>query len=487
MKVLIDIAAMSLAFGTSTAWGATYYLAPTSMGGNDSNSGTIASSPWLTPNHSINCGDTIIALPSTAYSNADFSSGKWGTVSCSTGDNVAWLKCQDFDQCKMTVIDNHGFYVDKSYWGVQGFEVNANASTAGACFGAAPSSTNPANIHHIVFANNVANGCQDGGLESWNLNKNSVDYFAIVGNIAYNAAQGSQNCYSGISVYEPVQSDWVSGTHIYIAGNLSYGNIDPKICAGGMADGGDGIILDTFDGSQQGTPTFAAQAAVENNIAIGNGWKGLEVQNNAANNLGNSLHAPIFLINNTVTGNALDNAEVSAMCSEADINVGFNIWAWSNLFASTTAEACGGNYKYGFLTYDGDSTDSIAWNFIYGVTSWQDESSWTDTPAPKGAIGSFSFGTTNINNIPPAFTDPVIPGAPKCSGYSSVAACMAQTVASYVPKASQAAGYGYQVPSNTYSSDDYFPAWLCGTNLPTGLVSNHCMKFTRGTGVELLY
>src|SRR5579864_7747845 len=79
----------------------TYYLATATAGGSDSNSGTSESAPWLTPNHAINCGDVILAAAG-AYSAANFSYGKWGTVTCTGGNNVAWLKCAAFDACKFT-------------------------------------------------------------------------------------------------------------------------------------------------------------------------------------------------------------------------------------------------------------------------------------------------------------------------------------------------------------------------------------------------
>src|ERR1700719_2855781 len=66
----------------SPAWATTYFLAPVSGGGSDSNNGTSASTPWLSPNHAVNCGDVIIAAASTSYSSANFVDGKWGTVTC---------------------------------------------------------------------------------------------------------------------------------------------------------------------------------------------------------------------------------------------------------------------------------------------------------------------------------------------------------------------------------------------------------------------
>src|SRR6202049_1571198 len=104
----------------SQAWGTTYYLAPAAGGGNDSNNGTTASTPWLSPNHAVNCGDVILAAPGT-YTATNFSYSKWGTVKCAGGNNVAWLKCATFDTCKVTASGSFvAMAVTQSYWGVQG-------------------------------------------------------------------------------------------------------------------------------------------------------------------------------------------------------------------------------------------------------------------------------------------------------------------------------------------------------------------------------
>src|SRR6266436_2041806 len=80
---------------------ATYYLAPAGLGGKDSNSGADPSHPWLTPNHSLHCGDVILSAPSSAYVATNFRTNNWGVVTCPAGNNVAWLKCQTFDGCKI--------------------------------------------------------------------------------------------------------------------------------------------------------------------------------------------------------------------------------------------------------------------------------------------------------------------------------------------------------------------------------------------------
>src|ERR1700688_834034 len=89
-----------------------YFLNTAAGGGSDANNGLTSGAPWLSPNHSVNCGDVITAAASTAYAAANFTSGKWGTVTCAGGNNVAWLKCATFDACKITSTTVHGMVVD---------------------------------------------------------------------------------------------------------------------------------------------------------------------------------------------------------------------------------------------------------------------------------------------------------------------------------------------------------------------------------------
>jgi hypothetical protein len=181
-------AAASHASQSVSRRGNTFYLAPAAMGGRDSNSGLLAGAPWLSPNHTLNCGDVILAAPSASYNSANFISGRWGKVYCPDGNNVAWLKCATFDACKITSnAGPAGMLVDQSYWGVQGWEVTMTAGAIwGGCFLAVPDDRQPQGIHHIIFANNVANGCQASGFASSNRrDKASVDYLAIVGNVAF--------------------------------------------------------------------------------------------------------------------------------------------------------------------------------------------------------------------------------------------------------------------------------------------------------------
>ncbi len=447
--------------GTNSA-GVTYYLAPRSAGGSDSNSGLSASEPWLSPNHDLNCGDVIEAAASTGYDSANFGSGKWGTVSCPSNNSVAWLKCATFDGCKI-YSTNQGIYVDHSYWGVQGWEVTVSGAGTGFCFGAAPEWSHPAEVHHIIFANNVANGCQEGGFSSFNVNTTaSVDYLSIVGNIAYNAAQSSAHCYSGIDIFQPIQSDAVAGTHIYIAGNFSYGNFDPNPCSGTIPTDGEGIILDTFDGSEGGIKTpFTAQTVVENNILVENGGRGFEVQNNMAG----SQHAHIYSRHNTISANNKDSHQVDVLCGEVLLLDASNTQISSNIVASNSAYGCGGYPVRAFSAYVADASDQVSGNFAYGLAA---------EPEFAYDSGAFTYGTGNSLGVNPSFTNEAAPSAPNCSGKANVNACMATVIADFTPTNSVAVSMGYQRPSSTTVSDPLFPQWLCNVNLPSGLVTMGC-------------
>jgi hypothetical protein len=436
-----------------------YYISPT---GSDSNVGT-SEFPWASPNHSIACGQ-IIQAANGSYSPSNFASGMWGTVTCPAGNNVAWLRCATFDGCKIS--GGGGIFVDHSYWGVEGWEVSAPTSVY-ACFVASPPIADAtANIHHIVFANNVANGCGGGGLVSFASGSYSADYLAIVGNIAYNAAQNSTHCFSGISVFEPEATDTLSGTHIYVAGNISYDNEDPSTCNSTPSTGGDGIILDSFDNF-----AYCQQAVVQNNIMVANGGHGFEKQGYVTNP---TCAAPTYVKNNTVWGNLRAEDSSTSLCAEWDINKDYGITATSNIVQANASTGCASNWIINMDAYDTSDTasgarpaSSISGNFIGPYTGVTDTSVYNDDG------DTFAFGS-NLTGISPSFARPTeYTTAPSCSGSANVPACMRALIADFTPRRS-AVGYGYQKPGNTGITDNLFPSWLCNTKLPSGLVTSNC-------------
>jgi hypothetical protein len=435
----------------SPAWATTYFLAPASGGGNDSNNGTSSGSPWLSPNHSVNCGDVIIAAVGT-YSAANFYNNKWGTVTCAAGDNVAWLTCATFDACKINASSTYGMWISKSYWGVQGWEIHATGSYAG-CFEIAAANSGASTIHHIILANDIANGCTASGFSSINEGNAGVDYLVIVGDIAYNSTSDPTECYSGINIGVPIASDSLPGTHIYVAGNFSWGNTDPNPCAGTAPTDGEGIIFDTFNGKN-----YNQQAVAENNLLFLNGGRGLQA---------NQSSNPIYFVSNTIYGNNNDPNQPQAMCAELVFNNSIPAQAYNNLIMTNAATGCKGNTKYAVYIGSGSTSNTVRDTVAFSASG---------TPTRATGSGSFAFGPNLITSINPGFANTSDPGAPNCGSSSSVPNCMATVIAGFKPTNSAAMAYGYHIPLTTNVTNPLFPQWLCNVNLPPGLVTRGCVS-----------
>ena len=466
-KLALAFLFFMLAFPPAAA--TTYYLAPAAAGGRDANNGTSTVTPWLTPNHPLNCRDVILAAPG-AYAEENFRPGQWGVVTCPTGNDVAWLKCATFDACKINIssASHNAMTPTESYWGIQGWEVTASYLSGNQCFEAYPPDLTHT-IHHIIFANNIANGCGDGGFTSGASAANvGTDYIVIIGNIAYNAAQDNANCYSGIDVTVPVNSDTTPGTHIYIAGNFVWGNVDPNPCSHTVPTDGQGINVDTVN-----EYSYSGQIVIDNNISVFNGAAGIQ----SFLNRGSSPNARIYIRYNTVYGN--QNGRVNANpCAEINLNHSLSSTVYSNLVKTGAATGCRGTIGiYAIGVTSGDSTDVIYGNALYSVAG--------------NNISGATGGPGNLTGTNPNFVNPVLPSAPNCSNASSVPNCMATVIANFTPRSAASTAYGYQPPVSYSTYDPLFPQWLCNVNLPAGLVTMGCLAqssvqpSTATTGLEV--
>jgi hypothetical protein len=446
------------------SWAVTnYYISPS---GSDSNNGLSTGAPWLSPNHAVNCGDVINATAGT-YSASNFTNGKWGTVTCSGGNNVAWLKCTTFDTCKITSSGQDAMWVDQDYWGVTGWENSTNTSSTAGCFRATPSGNYI--LHHVIFANDIANGCMGGGFVSYQTSTtSSSDYITVIGSIAYNAAQGTGACYSGISVYEPLQSDTNSGTHIFVAGNYSWGNVDGA-CSGGKPTDGEAVNIDTLDHSQSGGAAYTQQVVVENNIGFFNGGRGFETENNSAG----SSHANVYFRYNTSFGNSTDLTQTNGCFDRGELyqQAAKNVTWDHNLAQTKSGTSCSSAPYYGFSALGGDATSNISNSY------WSGTSGHNTDPNTASAV----LGTGNTIGTNPNFSNPINPGAPSCGSYSSVPACMAAVISDYAATSTGANAYGYQTISTTSVTDALYPAWLCNVSNLSGLVTPGCGSGGGGT------
>jgi hypothetical protein len=233
-------------------------------------------------------------------------------------------------------------------------------------------------------------------------------------------------------------------------------------CGGGAPIDGEGLIFDTFDGSQTGLPTpYAAQAVADNNIFIANGGRGLIA---VGNKTGSGPFSHIYLRRNTLWGNNTDLNQTGTYCGELLISAAQNVEAQLNLAQTTSSTGCGSNLLYVYYVGASYSTVNLSNNLGYSA-SGQNIGTNNNTGFTSGPNNTFSN---------PQFAKPGAPGVPSCGNFSSVPACMATVIANFTPKNPAAAGYGYQIPSSTPEYDPLFPQWLCNVDLPAGLISMGC-------------
>jgi hypothetical protein len=141
--------------------------------------------------------------------------------------------------------------------------------------------------------------------------------------------------------------------------------VNPNPCAGTQPTDGEGIIIDTLDYSQGGGTPYVAQVAIENNIVVNNGGRGLEVTNNSAG----SQNAYVFFKNNTSWGNERDpNQEFCLGNGELLLYKTKNVQAFNGIYATSTADGCTSDPIYGAAVGDGDTSDLIEYSSIYGVS-----------------------------------------------------------------------------------------------------------------------
>lgn len=437
--------------------GTTYYLAPAANGGNDSNNGLSPGAPWRTPNHSVNCGDVIIAASGT-YPLGNFGY-TFGPVTGS-GHCFAFLKCAAFDSCLVNGTGgsgNDGIFVSQSHWAVMGFEVTNPSTTSGnaACFKA--TTLNAATITDVAFINDIANGCGANGFGSnpYYLGGNyGVDYVILIADIAYDAAQSNDQCHSGISIFQPANYDTLPGTHMYVSQVFAWGNTDPSPCAGTAPTDGEGIIFDTWDAL-----SYTGQGVAENNIVLWNGATGIRVDNTTA--------SKVYLTSNTSASNNASPAYNLSWAGELATQGASNVELSNNIARTYGATCCTGYSNWAFFASTPYTLTQLNGNFLYSAAGHNIGSS----------DGNFGSGVNNITGIDPAFTalPASLPAAPNCGSSSSVISCMAPLIAQMKAAAAGTTGYGYQPPSSTAVNDPLFPQWLCQySGQLSGLVTLGC-------------
>jgi hypothetical protein len=452
----------------------TYYMSPT---GSDSNNGLTTSTPWATPNHSVVCGDVIIAAAGT-YSPLL----NWGTVSkCpSTSGGIdgaggiyfAVLLCggASVGDCAINDSTKDSMNIAASNWAVEGWKATSRGLHRSFQTNACASGTTI--LHHLAFINDISYDAADGYdtnecALNHNVPGNGTDYFAVVGSIAQNSAQ-DRICVAAIDDVGPAQIDSNPGTHVILIGNFAIANLQP----GGCVSDGEGIMFDTWDAHG-----YTGQGVIEQNIVYGSERYGIQVFYQGLN----SGDATMKVFNNTLFANNIGTNTNGGFAS-GDINVQSNtsslpypIAIYNNISQAGFANSGGAGTVYAALTggvynttWGGIGIENIFKGLAVTCAGSSCDSGNNVTAFNGGSFGTNIYVDPSFKNTSDLLTHHV--GVPNCSGFISVTACMgwngsSATLLSVIddltPTAGAMTGKGYQ-PPGPCTSDPYYPTWLKG-------------------------
>jgi hypothetical protein len=457
-----------------------------SPNGSDSNNGLTAETPWATANHSVNCGDVIVAAPGSY--NAHLQGAGVGTVSnCPStyggingtgGIYFAVLLCGGpLGSCTITG-NNNAFVLTNSNWAIEGWQISGlgPGNTAFEPYSCTPGRV----LHHFAFINNVTYnmgqtyGTNNCGISGAGKTSPGSDYVAVVGNIAQNAAQ-NPICLAAIDGVSAAQYDAIPGTHIYFYGNVAWGNV--VTCN----SDGEAFMFDTLDGDG-----FQGTAIMANNIAWGSERYGIQVfdQNINSNTPTVKLYNNTLFANNNdthgSTGDPVGEINIQSV-NASSTSILWTINSYNNIAKTNFAKNSSGEVVYAEAISGGGPNVSVggagSQNFFKGaLPSCEGYGPTCDPGFNVMASGGGILGT----NI---YADPLFTntsdllsnqnGVPNCSSFSNVTACMGwdattgalttpSVISDFVPTANGTAGKGYQLPTTTCAPNSDYPNWLKG-------------------------
>ena len=472
-----------------------HYMSPT---GSDSNNGTSPSTPWLTPNHALHCGDVIIAAAGTYTT--QFSSG-YGTVSnCPSttggidgtgGVYFATVLCAgpNLGSCPVNGSGTNVAFdlgsASADHWAFEGFYTTGAANSR--CYMIdAPDATTV--IHHNAFINDIAYNCLVGfGINDCpggNCNHNSpgdgADYWAVVGDIAQNSAQDGI-CVAAIDTAGTSHFDTVAGTHKFIYGNFSYNH--QNTCATDV----EAYMMDTPDAHDDTT-----QYVWLNNT----GWLSYRYNMQLFEQSFSAPNAPVFVEYNTYTScctsgngglgsiNTQGGAGTSGNFTSLQMTISNNIDVETR--GSDTLALWDGNHGIvagGSQTISGNnfySTATACDNICLPGSSPYSGVTFQSSTSVLGATGQYGVNPA-LRNVSDLTTNRS--GVPNCSAFTNVTACMGynantstlttpSAISDLQPTTAGMSGDGYQLPSTTCVTSSstgvgaavfsLYPTWLKG-------------------------
>jgi hypothetical protein len=422
----------------------------------------------------MNCGDVIIAAPGTYATGM----ASWGTISnCPSttggidgtgGIYAAVLLCGgNVGTCKISISGGaHGMDVLNNYWAIEGWEIDGDG-TGPAFFAGSISVTQ--SVHHVFFINdiasNVGRGFGTGGTDpTHNVPGIGIDNFAVVGSIAYKAAQDT-GCLGAVDIVAPANNGPGSPTPtMFVWGNFAYSSI--LACTSDV----EAYLIDTLDAHgwqgnvivahnnawnnsryciqlfyQGFNPTFTSvtmktynNTCYHNNVgSTGFGGGGGEINIQAGG--GATTFPYTMTVNNNIAYSDLKNGGFSSGFEN------YAYWIGGN-YNVTTGAAAGGNNVFLAVADTCPNTCDGGNNAVTFGT----------------ALGTNTYTNPTFANTSDLLTNWV--GAPSCGSFALVVQCMGwnaatNTLTSLTPVADLVAGCGSSCTGNGYQK----PTMTCPT------------------------
>jgi hypothetical protein len=194
---------------------------------------------------------------------------------------------------------------------------------------------------HITVRDCVVHDLPGGGIFA-----NHSDYVTFENNVVYRCALWAPYACSGISVYQPTNSDDSTDTKIIIRNNLSYENENriPFYYSNAQEPekrqitDGNGIIVDDYANSQEfgkgaGRP-YLGRTLIANNVVLRNGGSGIHAY----------LSTNVDIVHNWAEGN---NTTPDKKGGQIFSNAGKNVRVWNNVLIAPAGKPVNSDYNNG--------------------------------------------------------------------------------------------------------------------------------------------
>ncbi len=350
---------------TTAGTGRTFWVAPN---GNDLTGDGSIEKPWATINgalwRDLLAGDTVMVRPGTYTETLWIDKGGWNDGPGGLPDGQLTFKSEIPGQA--LIRPPEGAYstvmVRANNVTIEGFDI----------VGGTGHGIDVQDSAYTLIRNNTVHDSGGSGIQF-----NYSEFIVIEGNTTFGNAGTNGWHTSGISVYQNrnITGDTETpGFRTIVRDNISYNNITLPVVKGDHTDG-NGIIIDDFQSTQTtGFPNYTFPTLVENNLAFGNGSKGIQV----------TWSDFVTVRGNTVAFNNVDNLNLGTWRGELSNQQSSNN-TWIDNIAVTNPAFNSHNTAIGNYSYGGYVNQNVV---------WENNLTFNGTP------GQPSFKTDGGNNAP---------------------------------------------------------------------------------------